>query len=628
MFSAVERAKQIEKGIKISTRRLQMRLSPDLQLSVRDFYASLCREHLVAALLSPASASIERGPVVLMRLIFFIYADALSYSVFADQGFIHRWSNLAERGFIAVLLAIFAALLQTASIVVCVAPFKRLFLSAVRRLDDRDRIEAMLFHKLAIDGLPQVHPATSTSLVDIRSAIFLSESLVRVAEKTRALFHGATPMVKLQVNEERLRLSTAITQAKQYIEELEQRLCELLQDRTATNRARGLVREVLSKSSRRLVQPRSSYWASRAAARVTQNEWNRIVLACLPCEVVQLHAQTQTWIARQKESDAPPHVLLAALHLLTWRNLSFATDSNDERGTLPPASAPGAPWIALICSGLGAICIMFATLFIFTFCFHQDTDDARRAQQSVAFDLMICLTIDLCITFPCFLAIVHIVRPQLAAALLRLGSFEPILPQSARVSHNSFVVSRMQNALQRARERIATEREGAIMNPIASGEIELGKSASGRDTVHNNCAANGEEGCDHDAAWEALVDADSGDTYYHNAITGETCWELPWQENLVVTQHTSEADEAKEEETPSAGTVLEDEDRGGPSTEGERDDGRDAQRRRRSSSAVVADEPFPRGSLVSLDGANGSSRFRNDTPDPNNQSRADREVRF
>ena len=60
--------------------------------------------------------------------------------------------------------------------------------------------------------------------------------------------------------------------------------------------------------------------------------------------------------------------------------------------------------------------------------------------------------------------------------------------------------------------------------------------------------------------------------------------------------------------------------------------GRSARRSEQAAKAaetqVVADEPFPRGSLVSLDGANGSSRFRNDTPDPNNQSRADREVRF
>ena len=157
---AVKRATQIERAIEVSHSRLRARLAPSWKMSISDFRDALCCEHLLFAIASPSHASVERGPVVLMRLIAFIYADALAYTVFADDcNYDHNpdhdhhhhnhagltdppstiWAKSmnadchgddadASRTAMAVLLVF----LQTMIIFIIVAPFKHLLLSAVR----------------------------------------------------------------------------------------------------------------------------------------------------------------------------------------------------------------------------------------------------------------------------------------------------------------------------------------------------------------------------------------------------------------------------------------------------------------------------------------------------------------
>ena len=79
IHNAVERAQQIETGIVSSRHRLSARLAPQLGWTLRDFRDEICREHMFGAVFSPQHASLIRAPVVLMRVLAFLYADAIAY---------------------------------------------------------------------------------------------------------------------------------------------------------------------------------------------------------------------------------------------------------------------------------------------------------------------------------------------------------------------------------------------------------------------------------------------------------------------------------------------------------------------------------------------------------------------
>ena len=143
IHDAVERSKQIEMGYKAASSRLRVRLSPPRALSVRDFFNALCREHAALALFTPSHASIERAPVVLLRVIVFAFADAVAYSVFAGQGSLMNPDDAAS-----LFWRLFIVVLQTTVIMVAITPFKILLVSAIRHLEDRDRIHTMIEHKV------------------------------------------------------------------------------------------------------------------------------------------------------------------------------------------------------------------------------------------------------------------------------------------------------------------------------------------------------------------------------------------------------------------------------------------------------------------------------------------------
>ena len=79
IYTAIERAQQIETGIISSRHRLSARLAPRLGWTLRDFRDELCREHMCGAVFSPQHASLNRAPVVLMRVLAYLYADAVAY---------------------------------------------------------------------------------------------------------------------------------------------------------------------------------------------------------------------------------------------------------------------------------------------------------------------------------------------------------------------------------------------------------------------------------------------------------------------------------------------------------------------------------------------------------------------
>ena len=145
MRVAVERAVEIEKAREASHVCILARLAPSWGTLLQDFRDDLSREHLLVAAISPKHASLERGPVVLMRLICFIYADALSFSVFGQSGstMVLDFSGELERyrrEFLRVLLGLLVVSFQAFVIVLLVAPCKAMLGIAVDFFDDRIRL--------------------------------------------------------------------------------------------------------------------------------------------------------------------------------------------------------------------------------------------------------------------------------------------------------------------------------------------------------------------------------------------------------------------------------------------------------------------------------------------------------
>ena len=185
MRNAVERAQQIETSILSSRRRLQARLAPRLDWTLQDFRDEMCREHIFGAIISPSRASLDRAAVVLVRLIAFLYADAIAYSVFTDDDEVDYRSLTAGR-ILSLMIQLETVLLKTVIVVICIKPFKSILLMAMNHVEERERTFALIERKLAVDGLPRIISVGSvTSLVRSALAVCDEQNLSMIACSSR-----------------------------------------------------------------------------------------------------------------------------------------------------------------------------------------------------------------------------------------------------------------------------------------------------------------------------------------------------------------------------------------------------------------------------------------------------------
>jgi hypothetical protein len=275
---------------------------------------------------------------------------------------------------------------------------------------------------------------------------------------------------------------------------------------------------------------------------MTTEEWNHVILTCLPTEMVQLHSQTQIWAANQSDRQNSRIVRAAASYLLNKQRKSFGTESSDSRGTMPPKARLGVPYFEVACSAIGVAFLLFASAFIFSFCLHQSTDANKKKNHAAAVDLALCLAVDLLITFPVFLFVITVVFPQIAARIVDASRLEHETRHAARSSVFDeggvpvVVAQRLIRALGRARTRLTMDQQGdgelALTSTQSDGEIESGGK---NDTETFNPITS--TSCDTQATpttpsagpWAPVEDPTSGAIYYYNAETGESQWEPPGQ---------------------------------------------------------------------------------------------------
>ena len=229
MTDAVKQAKWIERSAVASRARVHQRLSPSRTLLLRDFKDAMRREHLVCAILSPNHSSLDRALIVLMRLIAFMYADVLAFSMYSSS---FRFGVVAE-GAISLFQETGRIVMKTVLLVFLVMPFKLLLLSALRDFEDRERVFSSIEQKLAADGLNRIDPSTH-SLVDLRCGMLLCEALVAVARNQQIVLR--TQQI-VGLDEQRDCTALAIENVIKYRRSLQIQITRLPADRRAVKRS-------------------------------------------------------------------------------------------------------------------------------------------------------------------------------------------------------------------------------------------------------------------------------------------------------------------------------------------------------------------------------------------------------
>ena len=507
MTDAVKQAKWIENGAVASRARVHQRLSPSRTLLLRDFKDAMRREHLVCAILSPNHSSLDRALIVLMRLIAFMYADALAFSMYSSS---FRFDFAAE-GAVSLFQETGRIVMKTVLLVFLVMPFKVLLLSALRDFEDRERVFSSIEQKLAADGLNRIDPSTH-SLVDLRCGMLLCEALVAVARNQQIVLR--TQQI-VGLDEQRDRTALAIENAMKYRRGLQMQITRLSADRRAVKRSslvqihdermnyllherkQGNMNGVLfavaqahCNLQKRWASFRISISPSREAALPTGKirklygaatgsaaDWEHSILECLPSEQVHLLVQTKVYDRRLRESPLP--VRIAARRLLNWRRPLFGAISQDARGDLPPTPTWNLPAVKLCCSAIGVAFVIFGTMFIITFGIHQNSDEEKERNRSAALDLGRCLVVDLLFTSPMHLFIVHFVRPQLVVWVVHKTHLalerENIEAHGATTATgpSGFVAQRLASWLHRARLRIAARNTSLAQRHKVSSSTDM-----------------------------------------------------------------------------------------------------------------------------------------------------------
>ena len=282
------------------------------------------------------------------------------------------------------------------------------------------------------------------------------------------------------------------------------------------------------------------YWQSRAATGMTAEEWSRVVLTCLPTEMVQLHSQTQIWAAHRSDRQNSRIVRAAASYLLHKQRKSFMPESSDSRGALPPKTRHGVPYFEVACSAIGVAFLIFASAFIFSFCLHQSTDADKKKNHAAAMDLALCLAVDLLFTFPLFIFVITVVLPHLAARIVDASRLEHEVRHAARSSFDKggvpvVIAQRLVKALDRARTRLTVDQQGdselALASTPNNGETELGgyDPETFNPITSTTCNTQSTPTTPSAGPWVPVEDPASGGIYYYNADTGESQWEPPEQ---------------------------------------------------------------------------------------------------
>ena len=307
-------------------------------------------------------------------------ASAMKF-VFMEPAACDAWLRIISHGSATQLLEqFFVALVQTLLTILLVAPFEMIMQCALSASQDQYNLHCLCEDRLATDGLVRVD-LLSTSKVDLLAALWSIAAMKRVAQKTLVKlteqrsasrlgaqrvqadrFMNADPS---ENDEEFVRACTALTDARKCTKRLQKQLQRLEQQKYDAFNAIGLVtpsfpaRGNTSGSTQGLVSRTPSYrnlpGDLSVTSQISKEDWTKVVLASLPCEIVMLRSQQ---LDMQARVNGQLFLRRAAAAVLVSQN--NARSAEDERGRVVPPTerALGIGAMAKLCTVVVAFYLM------------------------------------------------------------------------------------------------------------------------------------------------------------------------------------------------------------------------------------------------------------------------------